>query len=324
MFYDDKNLRKFFIQEGNDLIAYELLKEDEKVQLNKNVINQLFQSVESKINVVDNKDINATKGDIKKLKNYKYMTDSLAMLNNIQLSSHEKIPNLDTLQNALDNIIKYTKEFEQGYRLNKSVIIYFYNSIVGSLVYSVSFIIATSIDYIKDPFNNYQVNLRNNLERNNQFPTIFLKCLEDFNKICVSGELDRFFVSSYDKSLNESLVTDIFGIFSVVSSQAIPLLIMVPSILRLIVSMWFNLRLKMSDYFQLQAYYIQINLNTSSSMNEKTKKKQEKLVDLFIKLSDKISLDQKQASKKAEMQVNIEDRSISRNLKNNDDNDQLL
>lgn len=324
MFYDDKNLRKFFIQEGNDLIAYELLKEDEKVQLNKNVINQLFQSVESKINVVDNKDINATKGDIKKLKNYKYMTDSLVMLNNIQLSSHEKITNLDTLQNALDNIIKYTKEFEQGYRLNKSVIIYFYNSIIGSLVYSVSFIIATSIDYIKDPFNNYQVNLRNNLERNNQFPTIFLKCLEDFNKICVSGELDRFFVSSYDKSLNESLVTDIFGIFSVVSSQAIPLLIMIPSILRLIVSMWFNLRLKMSDYFQLQAYYIQINLNTSSNMNENTKKKQEKLVDLFIKLSDKISLDQKQASKKAEMQVNIEDRNISRNLKNNDDDNQLL
>ena len=346
----DEWLKTYLVQEGNDIIQYNKFSEAEKVNFSQEIVANIVKSIEEREDVLDTKIIDKSKGDITKLDNYRYIKTSLELLNNMQsVASNEKVPYLNVLNDTHNNLIKYSKDFERGYRTNKTVVKLLYSSIVLSLVQSISFVIATSMDYVKDPIGNYESCLRYNLNKNKNYTTVNIDCLSQFNLMCTNGEMAYFFNRIYtDKSLQESeilhlkenngelfsedsltcLFADVLGtgIVRTLGTLGAVLVLLariiptIPELLRMFVSMIYHTRVEMSDYFRLQAEYIELNLERQRNLaepNKKSIKKQEKIMNNLLKLSDMIDIDQKNATKSTKMQIETENKNISKSIKNN-------
>jgi len=224
MFYTQENLVKdFYIQEGNDIISYQKLSEDQKEMFNKEIVKRLVDEIESKSQNLDTKIIDDSKGDLTKLTNYSYIKDSIDLLNNMQTVSNKKIPYFDIISNAHGNIIKFKDDFEKGYRYNKNLIKIFYSQITLALISSISFTIATCVDYIKDPMGNYQAVLNYNANIRNNYPIVEIDALEKFNLAANNGELAQFFEVTISSKIKESVSvitlagigTIFYGIFKI-------------------------------------------------------------------------------------------------------------
>ena len=330
---DENLLKEFFIQEGNEILKYNKLSEDKKEMFTKNIVASIVTSIENKAYQLDNREIENSKGDITKLENYRYIIDSLNLLNNMQVSMEDKIPFLDIVNEAHKVILKQTDNFEKGYKTGKDIIKLLYSQVVISLIYSLSFIISSSLDYIKDPQGNYEVSIRYNLTKQNNYPTISIECLNKFNLMDKNGELNHFFVKVFtDKNLQESAFTDgmeliqtaygiLMGGFDAVGRAIFIIARLIPSIpdlLRLGVSMSYYTRVNISDYLKLQAYYVEMNTTRLKNLDKPNKqliKRQEKIMKELLNLSDKIGIDQKMSSKKAKVQIEKENKNISKTIK---------
>jgi len=320
-------LRSFYIEEGNDIIKYNKLSEDEKVMFTKDIVTKIVKSIEDEEYRLDNVEVNNSKGDITKLTNYRYIDESLNLLNLMQASMNESIPYLNVLNDSKSNLIKFTKDFEKGFKLNKSIIKIFYSNLVLSLIYGISFMIANSIDYVKDPIGNYNSVYKYNLKKNSDYPTISFECLDKFNLMSNNGEMQYFFNSIYTTKMNENVVTDVISLaFETVGDfgKSIVLILKnIPSIvdvLRLFVSMIYFKRVSTSDHLRLQAKYIELNverLRNLENPNKKTIEKQEKIIRELTHLADKIDVDEKISTKNAKNEINQQNKKISKGIKEN-------
>ena len=332
----DEFLKKYYISEGSDIVSYNALSEDQKAVFSKDIVAAIIKSIEDRKYELDNSMIDRSKGDIEKVENYEYIKTSLDLLHNLQAGMDTtKIPYLDTCSNAHANLLKFKPEFEKGYKLGKDIVTILYSSLVLSLIQSISFLIATSIDYIKDPMGNYEANVRYNLKKNNNYPTVNIECLDKFNLMSNNGDMQNFFTTIYTaKKLQESAIGDFTDTFSsvlgftynVVSDFARVLIFIgqlipsIPELLRMIVSSYYHSRIKLSNYLRLQAQYIQLNterLRNLESPKKDSIKKQEKIMNDLLQLADKIDIDQKTASKNAKTEIEIQNKNISKSIKKN-------
>jgi hypothetical protein len=327
-------LKSYYIQEGNDIIKYNTLSEENKEMFSKQIVAAIVKSIEDRSYALDNKMIDTSKGDLTKLENYSYIQNSLELLNNMQASSDQKIPFLNDLNDAHKNIIAFKDDFEKGYKLKKEVIQIFYAEIVLALIESISFVIAVSIDYIKDPLGNFESSVKYNIEKLNKYPTVNIECLQKFNGMAVNGDLKLFFTTVYTNkksSINEdsvfidllsaglSLISEIGWILAIIA-RFIP---SIPEILRMLVSMSYAKKVATADYLRLQAQYIELNIarqNNLENPNTKAIKKQEKIMKKLIKLADKIDIDQKTTSKAVRNDIEKQNKNISNNIKSSSNN----
>jgi len=322
-------IRPFLVTEGSDIVSFMKLSEEEKVNYSKDIVAKIVKSIEDKNYELDNVMINKSKGKIRDVENYSYIKNSLDLLVYMQNSMNEKIPYLDICLSAHQNLIDNEENFNKGYRLNKLIVQILYSDLVLALIQSVSFLIATCVDYIKDPYGNYQANVKYNINKNNKYPTVNLECLDKFNTMSKNGDLALFFTKIYtDKNLQED-VTDVFedallagislvGTIGKVLKAIVSFIPSIPEILRLMVSAFYFSRVKTSDYLRLQSYYIELNVERMRNLenpNKKSIQKQEKIMKDLVKLADKIDIDQKVSSKNAKTEIERENKNISESLK---------
>lgn len=294
------------MQEHMDLSDRETMKslvgidEADKSKLLVSLTSKLYDKIVEKVDDINYGTIPASRGDITKIENFNSMSECIDIIYNILKQYNQNTEPVDTVITAINNVRGRKDLFTKAYAINSELPIVFYNNIVLSIVSSVSFLIATSIEFIKNPGDDSfsvsidkvaYVRTSNNLLLNN---------LRKFNASCAKGELD--------KSLNECMkihTKNWSGGMMVLSGLAlIGLAKVIIPILQELTYFFFATPQSISDYFAVQADLLQMNTSNIvyRDLDEDKKKKvigkQLKIVDRFRKISNFFNIEYKKAEKK--------------------------
>ena len=317
----DKDTRKFLIT----------MTEAEQNSALLSLTSKLYDNIVSKVDDIDYRDIPNTKGDITKLPNYDKLRECIDLLRDILKEYKQDTSPIDEISVALSNVIARKDLFNRAFRLDVELPIIMYNNLVLAIIDAVSFMIATSIEFIKVPNqDSFQIVLdkvaytktKNNMLYHN---------LKNINKLCAKGDFDKalnhIIKTKTNGTAHEAGVlgaavaiggTKAFGIGVAIGA----VLALIP-ILRSLIFLFYHARMRLSEFFDIQADLLQMNaynLQNSEDMMEERKEKvvskQLKIVEWFRKAANRLSF----TNKKAEVETTKEINSNNNKLTINDIN----
>lgn len=281
------------------------LNEAEKSQMASSLGNKLYDAIIDKVDKIDYGTIPESKGDITKIENYTQLVECLGTMEGILVEYKQSTMSTDIIKNAIENIKSRTPIWEKAYAINIELPIVLYNTVVLSIVSSLSFLISSTIDFIKSPGEDiFEVSI-NSVGAVKTKDNLLFKDLAKFNKSCESGEMDKcldYIIKSSSKQLvGSSTIATITG-----GTLMVLLITNIIPILREMIFFFYNSRQSLSDYFAIQADLLQMNAeniryNSTASAEEKKKirAKQLKVVDVFRKISNTLAIQSKKAEKAA-------------------------
>ena len=284
---------------------------------------KLYDNIVAKVDDIDYGEIPSTKGDVTKLSNYAKLKECIDLLRNILREYKQDTAPIDAVALALANIESRKDMFGRAFRMDVELPIIMYNNMVLAVINGVSYMIATCIEFIKTPNKDtFQISLnkvafaktKSNLMYNN---------LKRFNKCCEKRDFDK----SMDHIIKEFVKIHegaaIAGFFASVGGKwaIAALLLMIIPFLREIVFFFYFVRMRVSEFFDLQADLLQMNaynVESNATIDDSKKQKivsgQLKVVEFFRKVANKFSIN----SKKAEVETEKEISAQSGNMKIDD------
>lgn len=279
--------------------------EQDKSQMAKSLGHKLYDNIIDKVDKIDFGSIPNSKGNIEKIENYSQLVECVDIMEGILVQYKQSTISTDIIKDAINNVKQRTPLWEKAYTLNVELPIVLYNTIVLSIVSSISFLISSTIDFIKSPGEDtFEVSI-NTIGAVKTKDNLLFKNLGKFNDSCHSGEMDKcldYVLKSNTKQLlGDTTMATIAG-----GTLIILLITNIIPIMRELIFFFYNSRQSLSDYFSIQADLLQMNAeniryNTSKSADEKKKirNKQLKVVDSFRKISNVLAIKSKKAEKEA-------------------------
>lgn len=333
-FFRDPKIMKAFTEhlDLTDSItrkAVKVMNEAEQNSVLTALTSKLYDNIVSKVDDIDYGEIPSTKGDITKLSNYSRLVECVELLKKILKEFRQDTKPIDEIEVAISNISTHKDTFMKAYKFNCELPIIMYNNAVLSVITAVSYMIATSIEFMKTPNqDNFQITL-DKVAYAKTKSNILYNNLKKFNSSVKSGEFDKamnHILQNRIKRLDEAAaaITAFAAIGGVVGVIAI--ITHIIPILREMVFFFYYTRMRVSDFFDIQADLLQMNAynlenNDTKSEDEKERivSKQLKIVELFRKAANKISF----TGKKAEVDSTKEITASSKKMKLNDITDEL-
>ena len=270
--------------------------------------NKLYQHIVDKVDDIDFGTIPLSKGDVTKIDNYDQLTDCINIIAEILQQYNQNTESIETIATALQNIIDRTDMFTKAYKLNIEMPIIIYNTMVLSVVSSVSYMISACIEFIKAGDNQgFQIAL-DKAALSKTMNNVLFKDLERFNKICGSGEFDKAMNYVINQNTKNLTGWDMYNIGSVAMILGI-LLLIIPLIRELIFFFYYS-RCKVADYFEAQAslltmnaYNIENNLTRGDKEKKEIANKQKKIADKFKKIAEAIKIKNKTGEAKSQNDI---------------------
>ena len=307
--------------ETSKTIAHVMMEDNKDNELLAALTNELYNKIQEKATRIDYGTISKSRGDITRIENYITLTETLDIIHNIVVEYKQDTEPVDVVLSAIENIKTRKDLFIRAFTINASLPILLYNNIVYAIVASVSFLIATCIEFIKSPnVESFKIALDAVAYRRTKDNLLF-NSLKLFNESCNSSELDSSLNTIMNKRVsNESttitaihhdspFMTDEeieFGTKSVIhddtddeegeihedflfsiTKAVIFGIRLVINLLRGLVYYFFNTKQRISDYFAIQAELLEMNaykLQYSSSVDEASRKK---IYDKQMKIANK-------------------------------------
>ena len=270
--------------------------------------NKLYQHIVDKVDDIDFGTIPLSKGDVTKIDNYDKLTDCINIIAEILQQYHQDTSSIETVATALQNIIDRTDMFTKAYKFNTEMPIIIYNTIVLSIVSSVSYMISACIDFIKSSGNEgFEVSLdRVALQKTKD--NVLFKDLGKFNKLCASGEFDK--AMDYVINTNSKNFSGLAAYGAASVSIVLGIILLIIPIIRELIFFFYYSRCKVSDYFEAQASLLTMNaynIENNLTRNDKDKKeiatKQRKIADKFKKIADTIKIKTKTGEAKSQKDI---------------------
>lgn len=264
---------------------------------------KLYDNIVNKVDDIDYGSIPNTKGDITKLENFDKLSECVEVMHQILSEYKQDTKPVDIVAEALGNI-KIRKElFEKAFRYNIEIGMIIYSTVSLSIISSISFLIATCIEFIKSPSqDDFKVSLDNvSLARTKQ--NLLFNNLEKFNKICNTKELDKCLDFAIKNNVKGLIGVDDAG-FIVTGIALVSIVLNILPIIRELIFFFYYSRVRVSDYFDIQADLLQMSAYALKNNDhtpikkidkERIAKKQLSIVSFFRKIADKLSIDNKQA-----------------------------
>ena len=164
---------------------YVLLKEETKVESIKTMASNLLASIEAKLNNIDTTPADRSKGDIKQLKDLSSIQDTISKLESlIEREDSAKPEYAEAIRIIIKSILYINQNsavFKDAYRNKKTLMILKYESLILSIISSISYLLSTIVDYGSDG-----VHIKYTSEEILEFSS--LNALRAFNKSVESGE----------------------------------------------------------------------------------------------------------------------------------------
>ena len=279
--------------------------ESDKNQVLSSLTNKLYQDIVDKVDDIDFGTIPRSAGDITKIENYDKLIQCLETLDNIMKENKQDTKNnIQVIREAIYNVQSRKELFQKSFQLNLELPMVLYSTIVLSIVSSVSFMISSCIEFIKSPNQDtFDVEI-DKVALNRTKDNVLFSNLAKFNDACKKGQIDstiNYIIKNRIKNFTGYEIGIIIGGISLIG-----IILNIIPIMRELIFFFYYSRVRISDYFEIQAELLQMNAynidsNTAIDKEEKKKivKKQMKIVDFFRKISNTIGIDNKSAEVKA-------------------------
>ncbi len=286
--------------------------ESEKQSVIVHLTNKLYNNIKANVDNIDFGTIPLSKGNIAKIENYENLIDCVNTMHSLIKEYGQKTDQIDAIYTAIDNIKNRTRVWEKAFALNIEFPIMIYNTTVLSIVSSVSLMITTCIQYIKNGDDTIKAAFDKAAYIKNKDHVLF-QSLQEFNTICVKGDLDKLIngcIQMNAKVIKESFDDAKGALVSTVQSaiggdpKSVGLLAAVLLGLTAVINMkyllkylingirrgvyyFMFLRQNVADYFTVQADFLQINAENlqyrdmDDSKRDKVKDRQMKWVNKF-------------------------------------------
>ena len=270
---------------------------------------KLYDAIVDKVDDIDYGEVPSTKGDITKLSNYSQMLDVTetihAMLSELKQPTKN---NIEEVRTAINNVRERKDIFSKGYMLNKELPMMVYSTMVLSIMKSISLMISTCIEFIKDTTSDtYEVVLNKQAVVKSEHSLLF-ENLKKFNMLCRSGDVDKM-IDYVNKTDSKQFLGGPLVVGGAILGVALVMNI-IPIARECIYFFYYN-RVRISDYLALQADLLQMNAymieqNRPDLTKEEKKsiiKRQDKIAQGFRKASDAIAVDCKASEAMATKQI---------------------
>ena len=283
------------------------INEADQNQVLYNLCGKLYEKLIDKVDDIDFGEIPSTKGDITKLSNYTNMMECVDILKNLLKEFKESTSTILEVEKAINNIKKRKELFQKGFRYNVELPIVIYSTMTLSVISSISFLISSCVEYIKMPNKDSFDIVVDRVALVKSKDNLLFKNLSRFNEACVKGQIDSA-INDVMKGLEKGFVGE-YG-FLVGATALVVLITCIIPLLRELIFFFYYSRTRVSDYFEVQANLLQMNIynlqsNQEIDKDKKTKiiKKQSKLVDKFRKISNFFAVKAKESENKTDRDI---------------------
>jgi hypothetical protein len=290
-----------------------LLNLDEAGQNNvvSSLTSKLYDKIVDRCDDIDYGEIPATKGDITKLSRYSDMKETISIIHDLLKEYKQDSSPVDELSVAMSNIETRREMFERAYRYNSELPMAMYCNVVLGIITGISYMIATCIEFVKDPnTQNFRISL-DKVAYNKSKEHLIYNSLKSFNRTCKNNEFDKAMEAVLKGSTKNFAGAAIAGGIAIGVLGTIVVLI---PVLRELIFLFYYMRMRISDFFDIQADLLQMNayaLEANNTMDEKKRKevmkKQLKIAENFRKVSNTFAFDIKKAEAESAKEKKEED-----------------
>lgn len=309
------------------------MNEAEQASVLTTLTSKLYDHIVSKVDDIDYGEIPNTKGDVTKLSNYSKLRECIALLRDILKEYKQDTSPIDEIGMALVNIESRKDLFNRAFRLNVELPIIMYNTMVLSIINGISYMIATSIEFIKTPNRDgFQITLDKVAYAKTKSHLLYTN-LKKFNDCCKDNKFDKAIEHIIDQYVNKHEAAAISTAIGIIGSSkvllipaVIAVITLIIPILRELVFLFYYTRMRVSEFFDIQADLLQMNAYNVENNDtiDGTKKEriisgQMKVVNFFRKMANKIAIN----NRKAEVDATREIEASERKMKINDISDEL-
>lgn len=333
------------VSEVYDLSDYKTKKkvlfcnEAKKITNIENITSKLYQHIQSKVTGIDFGTIPKSKGVVTRIENYIELTDCLNTIKELIKSYNEDTRIVDEIFTALANIQARERTFTKAFALNIDFPMMMYNTTVLSIVSGVSLLITTCIEYVKNGHDSFSMAFDKSSYVKSKDHVLY-QYIKQFNNECRNGNLDKAMnecIRHNMTKMSESTNLDEDDIEYVNEFSIIGTALITFTAIRILIGLsrrmiyWFlHTRMQVSDWFAVQAEFLQINAENlkyrDDEKGEEHKKtvyqRQMKWVERFKKISNMIAIDNAKANKASK--EDDDEYSRKREYEDDDDDDGLF
>ena len=270
---------------------------------------KLYKMIVDKADDIDFGQIPNTNGDVTKLKEYPQLNECLATLHDILKEYKQDTTPVDNITKALRNIELHRPIFTRGYIMNVEIIQLTYCEMVLAVVNSLSYMISATIEYVKMPNDDgFQIAIdKAGIARTKD--SLVYHALSKFNDAVAKDQINKAFeplVRVRSKGIvGADDMAMVFGI-GVLIAIAVNIL----PILRELTYFFYDVRTRISQYFDLQADLLEMNAadiekNNSVTVGDRNKviSRQRKIAEFFRKISNTFAIEQKEREVNAAKEI---------------------
>lgn len=275
------------------------LEESEKTSMSIEVARKIYELASQKLPSIDFGDIPLSKGDLTRFTHYTTMTDSLDVLE--EAFGTTQVPDIITVRQAINNLIANKDHFTKAYVDGISGPIYLYQLTVMACLQSISLMISSYLNYVKNPDGTFTIELAiSTTKKIKSMETLSINSLETFNSFCLQNGVKHMVYGS------KELLGSSIALGGVISAGVIAvLMILIIPVMRELIYQFYYSRTSISQYIETQINLIQLH-NNVDYVDKKVSKKQEKVAANLKKIADFIKVDVKGADVKATKAISTE------------------
>ena len=247
-----------------------------------------------------------TKGNIKALKEYPKMRECLDVMEGILKEYRQPLETVDTIRAAMDFIENDGSLYYKGFMIKSDIIMITYNTMVLSIVNSISYLIACTVEYIKTSSTSDFKVVFDKAGLSRVKDSLVYDNLVAFNKACSEGQIESAFRSLIQHKVR-NFAASTGALTTIATMMALcSILINILPIVRELTYFFFSIRTRISQYFDLQADLLEMNIqgienNEVQTIDDKKAviRKQSFLAQKFRNIAEFFMVNTANADKKA-------------------------
>lgn len=277
---------------------------------------KLYDNVVDKVDDIDFGEIEMTKGDIEKLPNYNTLHECLINMRQLLIEFKQDTKPVDTITECVANLIDSKHIWTKAYAVNAELPMITYNTMVLAVIEATAYMVSMCVEFIKSPSQDtMQVMIDKSALTKSKGHMLF-KNIDSFNSAYRKGQVEKAMMHVIDESAKKKNFVGFYGIGvgAAVVGIAGLLFCIIPIIRELIFLFYYN-RVRVSDFFEVQADLLQINAyNVENNRLDLTKEerknissKQLKIAEKFRAISRNIAVQASDAENKASKEIKKED-----------------
>ena len=253
---------------------------------------KLYDNVVNKVDDIDFGEIELTRGDIEKLPNFNTLHECLNTMAKLLIEFKQDTKPVDTIAECISNMIESKAIWTKAYAVNAELPMVTYNTMVLAIIEATSYMVSMCVEFVKSPSQDTMQIMIDKSALTKSKGHMLFKNIESFNEAYRKGQVTKAMesviseVGSKKNFLGLGIYTG-FGAGVAVVGLAGLLFCIIPIIRELIFLFYFT-RVRVSDFFEVQADLLQISAyNVENNRLDLTKEERKQISTKQMKTADK-------------------------------------